>query len=382
MRQAGEAERDRLHRTFEALCRIESPTGRERRCADWVIAALSAMGLEVEEDDAGPAAGSDAGNLLARIDGGGRPSLLLCAHLDTVPPTAPIEPVRDGGGWQNRHPGILGADNKAAVAALIELARRLTRDGDPPAAGVELLFTVAEETGLRGATGFDVGRLHSGFGYVFDHASPLGEIVLAAPTHQRFSAELHGRAAHAGIRPEDGRSAIAAAARAIAALPVGRLDAATTCNVGLIGGGTATNVVPERCAVQGEVRGHDDTRVEAVLTEVIDAFQDAADAAECDLDITVERLFRGYAVSPREPAVALAEQALRTCGYPPRPITTGGGADANAFRAAGFPCVNLADGSERNHQPDERISVEALEGLFELVIALVSGLPRMGMQAV
>ena len=129
------------------------------------------------------------------------------------------------------------------------------------------------------------------------------------------------------------------------------------------------------------MRGHDDARVESVLTEVIDAFQDAADAAECDLDVVVQRMFRGYRVSPREPAVALAERALAACGYTPRPITTGGGADANALRVSGFPCINLADGSERNHQPDERISVDALEGLLELMIELVSELPRMGMGA-
>jgi tripeptide aminopeptidase len=379
VRRAGEAERDRLHRTFETLCRIESPSGQERACADWVAEELRAMGLEVDEDGAGPAAGSDAGNLLARIPGATGLSLLLCAHLDTVPPTAPVEPERINGGWQNRNPAILGADNKAAVAAMIELARRLT-GGEAPPAGVELLFTVSEENGLRGAANFDVGRLTSAFGYVFDHASPIGEMVMAAPTYQRFQVELGGRAAHAGIRPEEGRSAIFAAARAIAGLPLGRLDEVTTCNVGVIAGGTATNVVPERCTVEGEVRGHDDARVESVLTEVIDAFQDAADGAECDLDVVVERVFRGYRVSPREPAVALAEQALRACGYTPRPITTGGGADANVFRLAGFPCVNLADGSERNHQPDERISSEALEGLLELMIELVSGLPRMGMR--
>ena len=379
MRRAGEAARDRLHRTFETLCRIESPSGHERACADWVTGELQRMGLEVEEDGAGPAAGSDAGNLLARIAGATGLSVLLCAHLDTVPPTAPVEPVRSDGGWHNRNPAILGADNKAAVAAMIELARRLTGGEAPADAGVELLFTVSEENGLRGAGNFDVSRLTSSLGYVFDHASPIGEIVMAAPTYQRFEVELRGRAAHAGIRPEDGRSAILAAARAIAGLPLGRLDELTTCNVGIIAGGTATNVVPERCTVEGEVRGHEDARVQSVLTEVIDAFQDAADGAECDLDVVVERVFGGYRVSPREPAVALAERALGACGYTPRPITTGGGADANAFRVSGFPCVNLADGSERNHQPDERISSEALEGLLEVMIELVSGLPQMGM---
>jgi tripeptide aminopeptidase len=252
---------------------------------------------------------------------------------------------------------------------LIELARRLV--SRPAASGVELLFTVSEENGLRGAGAFDVSRLRSPFGYVFDHATPIGEIVIAAPTHHRIEAVIRGRAAHAGVRPEDGRSAIAAAARAIAAMPLGRLDADTTANVGTISGGTATNVVPELCRVEAEVRGLDDERVEGVVTELVDALQDAVNAGECDLDVIVTPMFRGYRTNPRAPEVELAERTLRACGYEPRHITTGGGSDANAFRVAGFPCTNLADGTEHNHEPSERISVDALEGLFEVAIALV-----------
>jgi tripeptide aminopeptidase len=383
--RATAAERERLHETFEALCRIESPSGRERPCTDWVASALAQMGVAVEEDDAGPAAGADAGNLFARIPGRREGSIMMCAHLDTVPPTAPLEPELIDGGWRNAHPGIIGADNKAAVAVMLELARRMggaapgpsgaapgpELGADTPEVGLELVFTVSEENGLHGAKAFDVARLSSPFGFVFDHATPIGEIVVASPTYQRVTADLHGRAAHAGIRPESGRSAIVAAAAAIATMPLGRLDQATTCNVGTITGGTATNVVPERCRVEGEVRGLDDDRVEQVLTEMIDRFQDAADAGECDLDITVERMFRGYRAKTRAPHVVLAERALAACGYAPRHIATGGGSDANAFEAAGLPTLNLANGTERNHEPDERVSTEALEGMLEVAIALV-----------
>jgi tripeptide aminopeptidase len=371
VRRATDAERERLHETFASLCRIESPSGHERPCTDHVAARLREIGLEIDEDGAGPVAGADAGNLFARIDGRGADSIMLCAHLDTVPPTAPIEPTLVDGGWTNAGDGILGADNKAAVAVMIELARRLARAPEPPAVGLELIFTVSEENGLHGAKGFEVGRLRSEYGYVFDHATPIGEIVVASPTYQRLVADLHGRAAHAGIRPEDGRSAIAAAARAIASMQLGRLDPETTSNVGTISGGTATNVVPERCRVEAEVRGVDEGRVSEVLTEMIDRMQDAADASECDLDVTVERMFTGYRTKPSAPQIVRAERALRACGYEPRLITTGGGSDANAFEAAGFPCANLANGTERNHEPDERVSVDALEGMLEVAIALV-----------
>ena len=371
MRRTTDVERERLHQTFAALCRIESPSGRERACADWITQQLRGMGLEVDEDDAGPRVGSDAGNLLARIPGAGPDSILLCAHMDTVPLAAPVEPVRVDGGWENARDGILGADNKSAVAVILELARRATAAPQAPELGLELLFTICEEVSLRGSKAFDASRLDSRLGYVFDHATPIGEIVLASPTHHRIDAELRGRAAHAGVRPEVGRSAIAAAASAIASMRLGRLDEETTANVGTIEGGTAINVIPARCQIVAEVRSLDRERAEMVATEMIDHLQEAADAAECDLDVTVQRGFEGYRIRPRAVEVVVAEQALRACGYEPRHIVTGGASDANTLRVAGFPCLCLADGTEHNHEPTERISVDALEGLFELALAVV-----------
>jgi tripeptide aminopeptidase len=329
------------------------------------------MGLEVHEDGSAAAVGSDAGNVLARIPGRRDTSILLCAHLDTVPLLAPIDPVLVDGYWENANQGILGADNKSAVAAFLELARRLTQAADPPQIGVELLFTVCEEVSLRGSREFDVAQLRSAFGYVFDHATPVGEVVVAAPTLYRIVAQFRGRAAHAGVRPEAGRSAIVAAANAIAAMRLGRLDDQTTANVGMIDGGSAINVVPERCRVEAEVRSLDEATAASVATETVDHFQDAANAAECDLDVDVERMFSGFRIKPRAPQLAVAERALRACGYEPKQIASGGASDANSFEAAGFSCLNLADGTERNHEPGERISVYALEGLLEIAIALV-----------
>ncbi|MDQ6806430.1 MAG: M20/M25/M40 family metallo-hydrolase [Actinomycetota bacterium] len=371
MRRATDADRARLNDTFVTLCRIESPSGRERACADRVTEELRGLGLTVEEDGAGVVADSDTGNLLARLPGTQPRNILLCAHLDTVPPLAPIDPVIVDGGWENAAEGILGADNKAAIAVLIELARRFAGGGEPPPVGIELLFTVSEENGLRGAKAFDASRLSSEFGFVFDHASPIGGIVVAAPTYDSIVAMLHGRAAHAGIRPEEGRSAILAAARAIAAMRIGRLDEETTANVGTIAGGTATNVVPERCRLEAEVRGLDDARVAAVVTEMVDHLQDAANEVECDLDVTVQRQFQGYRSKPGAPHIVAAARALEVCGYQPHHLVTGGGSDANAFQAAGLPCANLADGTQRNHEPGERISIDALEGMFEVAIALL-----------
>jgi tripeptide aminopeptidase len=368
VRRAEAAERRALGELFAELCAIESPFGREAACASRVSAELAAIGLTPTADAVGNVFAS-----LPSANGGIEGGVLLCAHLDTVPLTGPVDPICEDGVWRNRHDAILGADNKAAVAVMLLVARRLA--AEPAEVPVELLFTVREEDALAGAKAFDVAKLRSRFGYVFDHASPIGEIVLASPHYHRIVAELRGVAAHAGIRPEAGRSAIVAAARAIAAMPLGRLDKGTTANVGTIAGGSGINVVPERCLVEAEVRSLDETKVEAVVGEIVDHLTDGANAAECDLDVNVARLFRGYRTRPTAPQVVLAETALRACGYTPSHIVTGGGSDANALEAAGFPCTNLANGTERNHQPDESVSVAALEGMLEVALALIDEAP-------
>jgi tripeptide aminopeptidase len=231
---------------------------------------------------------------------------------------------------------------------------------------------VSEENALAGAKAFDVSRLRSQFGYVFDHASPIGEIVAASATYFRLEAHFHGQAAHAGIRPEDGRSAILAAAKAIAAMPHGRVDAETTANVGFVEGGVhSTNVVPDRCRLFAEARSVDPERIEEVVSRIVDALHDAAADVECDVDVVCEKQVTGYRQRPSAPGVAAAESALRVCGYEPRRIATGGASDANALEAAGVHCVNLANGTEHNHEPGERVSVAALEGMLDVALALL-----------
>jgi tripeptide aminopeptidase len=372
VRPASEAERRRLNDTFARLCAIPSPFGHERAMADAVAGELRAMGLEVTEDGVAAEVGAGSGNLLARIPGRGERTILLCTHLDTVGEHVAIEPVLVDGGWESAGETILGADNKAAVAVVLELARRCSVERAP--VGLELLFTVCEENALAGAKALDASALRADWGYVFDHASPIGEVITASPTYYRFDASFRGAAAHAGIRPEDGRSAIAAAARAVGAMRLGRLDDETTANVGSIAGGTGgTNVVPERCTVVGETRSLDAAKAEASIAELLAHCHDAANtpSCECDVDVTVAKLFDGYRDADRAPAVLAAEQALRACGYDPVRRSTGGGSDANALQAAGVACTNLANGTERNHEPGERVSVAALEGMLDVSFALL-----------
>jgi tripeptide aminopeptidase len=335
-----------------------------------LTAELSELGLEVEEDDSASETGSDSGNLLARMSGPeGARTIMLCAHLDTVPLDDRIEVELEEGVLRNRNEAILGADNKAAVATILNTARRFAPGGLP--VGLELLFTTCEELALRGAKAFDRSKLRSEYGFVFDHASPVGELIVAAPTYYRLEARFHGAAAHAGIRPEDGHNAIAAAAKAVAAMEIGRLDPETTANVGRIEGGTAGNVVAERCKVELETRSLDEARAGEVVGRMVDACSDAASVAECDVETSVERLFRGFRLARSAGPVEVAARALDKLGIEPEYVATGGGSDANAFIASGLPVLNVANGTERNHQPDESVTVAALERTLDVTLGIV-----------
>lgn len=371
MTRASEVERRRLGERFAALCRVYSPSRAEGACAELVRGELEAIGVELIEDDAARGVDGDCGNLLARLPGSGAGSLLLCAHMDTVPASGPIEPVLRDGGWENYHDTILGADNKTGVAALLGLAHRLV--AEPAAASVELLFTVCEEVGLLGAKEFEAGILRSRVGYTLDASMPIGAVVVASPTYYRLSAELRGVAAHAGVAPEAGRSAILAAARGIARMELGRLDAETTANVGVIEGGSAVNIVPERCRVVGEARSLDAARAHEVASAMVAWLADAANdpECECDLDVKLERECDGYRARGGAPELVLASAALRDLGYEPELAVSGGASDANALRSKGCAVLNLGNGTERPHEPGERVSVAALEGTLELALALV-----------
>ncbi len=354
---------------FVRLCEIPSPTGEERAVADAVLAELRDLGVEAAEDSAAAPARAAAGNLVARIPGERDAWVLFGCHLDTVPHDGPIEAVFDQGVFRSGGETILGADNKAAVTVLMELASR--HANSPPRIGLELLFTVAEEDGLRGAKELDLGSLRSSFGFVLDHASPIGEVIGAAPTYKRLVADFQGTEAHSGIRPEDGRSAIAAAAAAIAAMRLGRLDPETTANVGVISGGTASNVVPGRCRVDGEARSLDDEQASKTIGAMVDACTWAASEHECDVDIELGEIFRGYRLPSSAASVRVARAALERCGVEPREVSTGGGSDANALNAAGFECVLLANGTEANHTPEESVAAERIVQMLAICEAIV-----------
>jgi tripeptide aminopeptidase len=348
---------------FLELAAIASPPGEERAVADVVVRYLHDLGLDSDEDA--------FGNIYARIEptAEGTP-LFFCAHLDTVPPDGRLEPVLDDGVIRNVGGTILGADDKSAVAAMLEAARSLLAESGPHA-GIELVFTMQEEIGLLGAAAFDADRLHARLGYVYDQAAPIGEIILGAPWAQGMEVTFHGRASHSGMFPEEGRSAVQAAAKAIADLRLGRVDDETTANVGVIRGGTAGNIVPEWCTFLAEARCHDERRLNDLVQEMIDTVTFAASEAECEVQTELRKSYRGYRFAKSDDVVRLAAQALEHCGHTVSYALSGGAADANAFNERGLRCVNLANGMTDIHTPDERISVADLEAMVDVTVALV-----------
>jgi tripeptide aminopeptidase len=350
---------------FLELAAIPSPPGEERGVADVVLRYLRDLGLAPDEDG--------FGNVYARIEPTveGTP-LFFCAHLDTVPPSGELRPVVEEGLIRNAGGTILGGDNKAAVVQMVEGVRRVLVE-NVPHAGIELLFTRQEEIGLYGAAAFDHTRLRARLGYVYDQEGPIGEIILGAPFAQGLEVTFRGRAAHAGMSPEEGRSAIQAAAKAIADFRLGRIDDETTANVGLIGGGTAGNIVPEVCSFVAEARCHDERKLTDLVQEMLDACAFAASECECELQTESRKSYRGYRFAKGDDVVQLAAGALASRGHEVRYGLSGGAADANVFNERGLRCLNLTSGVLDFHSPDERIAVADLEGMVDVTVALVEG---------
>ncbi len=348
---------------FLELTAIPSPSGEERGVADVVLRYLSDLGLEADEDG--------FGNVYARVEptAQGTP-LFFCAHLDTVPPSGELRPVVEDGVIRNAGGTILGGDNKAAVVQMLEGVRRVLVE-NVPHAGLELLFTRQEEIGLLGAAAFDHTRLHAELGFVYDQEGAIGEIVLGAPYAQGLEITFHGRSAHAGMAPEEGRSAIQAAAKAIADFRLGRVDELTTANVGVIRGGTAGNIVPDTCSFLAEARSHDERKLGELVQEMLDACAFAASETECELQSELRKTYRGYRFAKNDAVVGLAADALGRSGHEVRYGLSGGAADANVFNERGLRCLNLTHGVYDFHSPDERITVTDLEAMVDVTVALV-----------
>lgn len=360
----------RVLETFLDLARISSPTGRERGVAEYVVEALAATGCSMRFDDSQAQTGADVGNLIVRLPANAEgATVAFSAHMDCVQPCEGVEPVVDGGVIRSAGDTVLGGDDKVGIAAIIETIRRLSESGEPHAEVVALL-TVSEETGLLGAKALSAADAKADVCLVLDADGPVGGIVTAAPTHYTFDAVFHGRAAHAGVEPEKGVSAVAMAAQAISRLELGRLDAATTANIGVIEGGSATNVVAPSCRVTGECRSLDAGRAESVRGEMDVIMRAAAAEGGGDATIAWNLEYGGFTVPEGAPALALVEAAMRDIGLTPHCFSTGGGSDGNVLASLGVPTLVLASGMSKVHSTNEELHIAQLERLADLLVAV------------
>ncbi len=358
----------RLLATFLDLVRIDSPSTEEAACAAYCAEQLAAAGCDVRFDDSARLTGSNTGNLIAELAGERPGTLVLSAHLDTVEPGRGVVPVIEDGYVVSEGETVLGADDKAGLAAIIECVRRLAeRNGDHPT--VRCIFTVQEEVGLRGAKHVSAADLGCNLCLVLDAEGPVGGIVVSAPTHYTFEALFEGRAAHAGVAPEKGISAIAMAADAIAHMRIGRLDEQTTANVGSIKGGSATNVITSRVVITGECRSLDRACVEQVREEMDAAMHFAAERAGGAVEVVWTCEYEGFGLPKGSKVASMLEAACADTGIPASTFATGGGSDANVFAAKGVPTLALSCGMQHVHGIDERIAIRDLEALANLTVA-------------
>jgi len=355
---------------FMALASLNSLSRQEGRVAGYLVGRLREMGLNAVVDDSAPKTGSDTGNIIVRVPGNTPgPTVLFCAHMDTVGPTEGMIPVlRDGVIYSNGET-ILGADDKAGVAILLSVLADL-QGGGLPHPDLEVLFTVQEEIGLFGAKALG-SELKAAFGYILDGDGPVGSIINQTPSKVDLDLVLEGKAAHAGVCPEEGINAIVVAAAAIARLRTGRIDSRTTSNVGRISGGNIRNMVADRAEVIMEVRSTDAVRLETEVRAVLNAFQTEAASAGAGLSVRKETPFETFTVAETHPTVANAFRAARALGIEPRLRASGGGMDANVFNGRGLPCVALGMGIQDPHSPKEHIAVEQLEAGVRFIKALL-----------
>lgn len=361
--------RDRLTETFIKLIEINSPTFEETYLGGLLTDMLQAAGCNVVVQE------YDKSFNLIGFKKGKKPDarpLLLSGHMDTIEPTAGIAFSLADDMIKSTGNTVLGADDKSALAQIIE-ALTVLNENDVSHGDIEIVFTSAEEKGLFGAKNLDYSLLKSGHALVLDSSGPVGNLVVAAPSHLTYEMRIAGRPAHAGIEPERGISAIRIAAKIISSVPDGRIDHETTANIGIISGGTATNVVPAEVVLNGELRSHSKETLEKTRSRIFETARKIADEAGAVITIDDQLEYSSYRIRNDDPYVRFMEGVFRDCGTTPVHVVTGGGADANIFNQRGIETLNISSGMQKVHSKDEFIYLEDLYKGCAVVLTAVIG---------
>lgn len=357
---------------FIELVQVDSETKHEEKIAVVLKEKFTALGVEVVEDDAKEKTGHGANNLICTLSATkeGVDTIYFTSHMDTVVPGNGIKPSIENGYIKSDGTTILGADDKAGLAAMLE-AITVLKEENIAHGKIEFIITVGEESGLVGAKALDSSLVTAKFGYALDSDGKVGDIIVAAPTQAKVNATIYGKTAHAGVAPERGVSAITIASRAISKMPLGRIDKETTANIGRFEGGTQTNIVCDRVDILAEARSLIPEKMEAQVAKMKEAFETAAQEMGGRAEVDIKVMYPGFKFGDGDHVVEVAKKAVANIDRPSRLLQSGGGSDANVIAGFDIPTVNLAVGYEDIHTTNEKIPVEELVKTSELVVSII-----------
>lgn len=363
---------ERLLNEFLELVQIDSETKYETEIARVLKQKFTDLGVEVIEDDTTAVTGHGAGNLICTLNGTkeGVDTIYFTSHMDTVIPAKGVKPSIKDGYVVTDGTTILGADDKTGLAVMLEIIKVL-KEQSIEHGTIQFIITVGEESGLVGAKALDPSLVKAKYGYALDSDGKVGNIIVAAPTQAKVAAVIHGKTAHAGVAPEKGVSAITIAAKAVSRMPLGRIDEETTANIGRFQGGTQTNIVCDRVEILAEARSLIPEKMEAQVSKMKEAFESAAQEMGGRAEVDVQVMYPGFKFGEGDLVVELARKAAAKIGRSCELLHSGGGSDANVIAGFGIPTVNLAVGYEEIHTTNERMPIEELNKLGDMVIALI-----------
>lgn len=361
----------RLIDEFLELVQVDSETGDERAICDLLKQKLTDLGLDVVEDGSAVFTKHGAGNLIATLMGteADAPTIYFTSHMDTVTPGKGVKPIIKDNTIYSDGTTILGSDDKAGLAAILE-GIRVLQEQKLPHGEIQLVITVGEESGLLGARHLERKYLKADYGFAFDSDGPVGEIIVSAPSQAKINARIHGRAAHAGVNPEAGISAIQVASRAISRMPLGRIDSETTANIGSFHGGVATNIVTEYVEILAEARSRNEDKLHKQVEKMVQAFHSAAQDFGATADVETKVLYPGFSFSEKDEVVQKAIAAVKRIGRTPDIGASGGGSDANVIAGFGIPTVNFGIGYKNIHTTKEHMPIDELIKAAELFVAV------------
>lgn len=378
--------KERMTEHVMDIIKIDSLSRKEKDVAVKLQKDMEEIGAECFYDDAGEKVNGNVGNLIVKLEGNkpDAPPFFLSAHMDTVGPGEGIKPRIEDGIIKSDGTTILGSDDKSGVAVIVETIRTIKENGVPHG-DIEIAFTICEEIGLLGSKHIDMSQFRAKHGIVLDSSTP-DRLVLRCPSADHLEFTVHGLEAHAGLCPENGISAIQIASEAISKMRLGRIDDLTTANIGVIGGGTATNIIPNKVRVVGETRSHDEDVLKDQVNHMRKCFHEAVSNYEvtlhddlspegttyvAKLDEHIERSYDRMDVDIKSLPVILVEAAVKNLGHTIKHHTSGGGCDANYFNKFGIECANLGTGMYELHTVNEYLVLEEFYRSAEIMVEAI-----------